>query len=396
MVKWVKIGDLGTIIRGNGLQKKDFTSNGVGCIHYGQIYTRLGFSLDKPLTYVDGDLASKLTSVSFGDLVIACTSENVEDVCKAVVWLGKEDIVTGSHSCVFKHKQNPKYIAYCFKTSDFFNQKKKYAIGAKVIDISKTNLENILLPIPSLEEQQRIVDILDKFEGMVENVEKELELRQKQYEYCRDKLFDFKEKDNIEVCTIGDLSRLVTKQTGFDYSSKIKPALTNVKSNSNIPFLQTRNFTGKLFDYKTEYYVPNETVKEFPKITLDERCVLLSIVGASIGNVGLFDAKVKCFLGGAICVVKPKKETNIDYLYYYLCSWKGQNLIRSKTKGAGQATVTIEDIREFAIELPPLETQNAVVAKLDKFEAIITNLKRELELRKKQYEYYREKLLTFE
>ena len=126
-VQMKPIKEIGKLVRGNGLQKKDFTEDGTGCIHYGQIYTRFGLSTSSTLTFVDSQLAAKLTKVSPGDLVIACTSENIEDVCKSVAWLGKEDIVTGGHACVFKHSENPKYIAYCFTTSAFFLQKRKYA-----------------------------------------------------------------------------------------------------------------------------------------------------------------------------------------------------------------------------------------------------------------------------
>ena len=187
-VEWKTLGEIGEIIRGNGLQKTDFVEEGVGCVHYGQIYTRLGFSLDKTLTFVPKELAEKLTTVEPGNLIIACTSENIEDVCKSVVWLGNENIVTGGHACVFKHHENPKYIGYCFLTHDFFNQKKKYAYGAKVIDIKTEKLSLIQIPLPSLARQQEIVSILDTFEASIANLEAQLEQRQKQYEYYREEL----------------------------------------------------------------------------------------------------------------------------------------------------------------------------------------------------------------
>ena len=190
-VQMKPIKEIGKLVRGNGLQKKDFTEDGTGCIHYGQIYTRFGLSTSSTLTFVDSQLAAKLTKVSPGDLVIACTSENIEDVCKSVAWLGKEDIVTGGHACVFKHSENPKYIAYCFTTSAFFLQKRKYAYGAKVIDIKTEKLGEITLPVPSLEKQQEIVDKLDTFEALISNIKQEIELRQKQYEFYREKLLTF-------------------------------------------------------------------------------------------------------------------------------------------------------------------------------------------------------------
>ena len=197
-VEWKKMSEVGTFIRGNGLQKKDFTESGVGCIHYGQIYTKLNTFTDKTLTYCSENVAKKLTPVHPGDLIIACTSENVEDVCKSVAWLGKEDLVTGGHACVFSHHENPKYIAYLLQTENFFQQKKKYARGVKVIDIKVADLQKITLPIPSLEEQHRIVSILDRFESLTTSLQSglpaEIAARRQQYEHYRDKLLTFKRK----------------------------------------------------------------------------------------------------------------------------------------------------------------------------------------------------------
>lgn len=197
-VEWKKMSEVGTFIRGNGLQKKDFTESGVGCIHYGQIYTKFNTFTDKTLTFCSENVARKLTPVHPGDLIIACTSENVEDVCKTVAWLGKEDIVTGGHACVFSHHENPKYIAYLLQTENFFQQKKKYARGVKVIDIKVADLQKITLPIPSLEEQHRIVSILDRFESLTTSLQSglpaEIAARRQQYEHYRDKLLTFKRK----------------------------------------------------------------------------------------------------------------------------------------------------------------------------------------------------------
>ena len=110
--------------------------------------------------------------------------------------------------------------------------------------------------------------------------------------------------DGVKFVKLGDLCTLVTKQTGFDYSNHIKARLLMEKEEGSVPYIQTKFFTGRVFDYNTDYYVPKDIVERFPKITLDERCLLFSIVGASIGNVGLFPGTTKCFLGGAICVAK--------------------------------------------------------------------------------------------
>ena len=192
----VRLGDIGSIVRGNGLQKKDFTEDGVGCIHYGQIYTKYGMVTEKTISFVEESLAEKLRKVEKGDIIFAVTSENIEDLCKCVVWLGEEKIVTGGHTAILKHNQNSKFLAYYFQTEAFHSQKRKMATGTKVMDVTATKLEEILIPLPSLEEQQRIVDILDRFDKLCNDISEglpaEIEARQKQYEYYREKLLTFK------------------------------------------------------------------------------------------------------------------------------------------------------------------------------------------------------------
>lgn len=193
--RWMHLGEVGEFVRGNGLQKKDFTETGIGCIHYGQIYTKLQTFTDRVLTFIPETLANKLVKVEKGNLIIATTSENVEDVCKAVAWLGDNTIVIGGHSVVYRHTLNPKYVAYYFQTENFAEQKRKYAQGVKVIDIKVSDLEKILIPVLPLSEQERIVNILDKFETLINDISKgmpaEIEARRKQYEYYRNKILSF-------------------------------------------------------------------------------------------------------------------------------------------------------------------------------------------------------------
>lgn len=197
-VEWKKMSEVGTFIRGNGLQKKDFTEEGVGCIHYGQLYTHYGTSATETITYCSSELAKKLRKAAKGDIVIATTSENVEDVCKAVAWLGEEEIAVSGDAFIYKHTQNPKYMAYLFQTASFFNYKKKKATGTKVIRLTGDAMGNYLAPIPSLEEQHRIVSILDRFESLTTSLQSglpaEIAARRQQYEHYRDKLLTFKRK----------------------------------------------------------------------------------------------------------------------------------------------------------------------------------------------------------
>ncbi|MEG2785125.1 MAG: restriction endonuclease subunit S, partial [Anaerovoracaceae bacterium] len=195
-VSIVTLGEIATIIRGGNFQKKDFRENGVPCIHYGQIYTKYGLSTIDTLTFIEKSVAEKSKFAQKNDIVMAVTSENVEDVCKCVVWLGEEDVAISGHTAIIKHNQNAKFLAYYFNTATFFKDKKKLAHGTKVIEVTPSTLAKIKIPLPPLPEQQRIVDILDRFDTLCNDISSglpaEIKARQQQYEYYRDKLLTFK------------------------------------------------------------------------------------------------------------------------------------------------------------------------------------------------------------
>ena len=191
---------IGKFIRGSGLQKKDFTESGIGCIHYGQIYTYYGTYTDRTKSYVSEEFAKKARKAKHGNLVIATTSENDDDVCKAVAWLGNSEIAVSSDACFYTHNLNPKYVAYFFQTKQFQKQKSPFITGTKVRRVNADDLAKIKIPVPSPEEQERIANILDKFDiltsSISEGLPKEINLRKKQYEHYRDLLLTFP-KDNL-------------------------------------------------------------------------------------------------------------------------------------------------------------------------------------------------------
>ena len=182
-------------MRGGNFQKKDFVEEGKPCIHYGQMYTHFGVYADKTLTFVSDEVFAKSKQAVQGDIVMAVTSENVDDVCKCTAWLGEDTIAVSGHTAIIHHNQNAKYLSYFFHSAAFYNQKVKLAHGTKVIEVTPDKLNGITIDLPSLDEQERIVGIIDRFDSLcndiTEGLPAEIEARQKQYEYYRDKLLHF-------------------------------------------------------------------------------------------------------------------------------------------------------------------------------------------------------------
>jgi len=201
-VEWKTLGEVGELIRGSGLQKKHFRAEGVPCIHYGQIYTYYGTFADETISFVTKEHSKKLRKAQKGDVLISGVSENIEDICTPLGWFG-DDVCISGDMFAFRHNQNTKYITYLLKTTDFSRYKERYAHGAKVTRLSRDRLLEYKIPIPPLDQQERIVSILDKFDALVNDISiglpAEIEARQKQYEYYREKLLTFKELDEKEA-----------------------------------------------------------------------------------------------------------------------------------------------------------------------------------------------------
>ena len=192
-VEMKAMGEIGSFIRGSGIQKSDFVEKGLPCIHYGQVHTKYGLSATSTISFINESLFKKCKKAVKDDIVIATTSEDAEGVAKPVAWLGNEEVAISGDAYIFHHNQNGKFMAHQLVSHRFMLFKVKYATGTKVVRISGDSMAKFIVPLPSLTEQQRIVTILDTFEASIANLEAQLSLRQKQYEYYRNMLLTFDE-----------------------------------------------------------------------------------------------------------------------------------------------------------------------------------------------------------
>lgn len=391
-VEYVPLSSIGTIKRGNGLQKKDFVKAGIGCIHYGQIYTKFGLFTNKTLTYVDKELADHLLHIEKGDLVIACTSENVEDVCKAVAWLGDDSIVTGGHSCVLHHNQNPKYIAYFFQTESFQRQKRKYAYGTKVIDIKPDSIGKIEIPLPPLPVQEEIVRILDAFTELQAELQAELQKRKQQYNYYLDNLLNFK-NINRGGCQAEVRWMKMSEVASFTYGYTSK-----AQDLGNVRYIRITDITdkGQLNPKNGKYVSLTEEVRPY---LLKKGDLIMARTGATYGKTLYYNEDYPSAYASFLIKITLNQLVDSKYYWHFTRSsiyWEQANRL---VGGGAQPQFNTGAISQVIIPLPSLEEQNRIVFILDRFDRLTNDLTSglpaEIEKRRQQYEYYRDKLLTF-
>ena len=192
------MGEVGEFVRGRRFTKSDAVESGIPSIHYGEIYTHYKTAAHETLTQVRSDLVDQLRFAHPGDVIVAAVGETVSDVGKAVAWLGEEPVAIHDDTFMFRgHKMNPTFVSYFFQTSAFHDQKEKHVARAKVKRLSGASLATIEMPTPALEEQARVVEALNKFDALVNDLSvglpAELVARRKQYEHYRDRLLTFEE-----------------------------------------------------------------------------------------------------------------------------------------------------------------------------------------------------------
>ncbi|NES14585.1 MULTISPECIES: restriction endonuclease subunit S [Micromonospora] len=161
------LSNAGTLTRGRRFVKSDYVQSGLGCIHYGQIYTDYGASATHTVTYLPESFRDSMRLAQPGDVVIAGTSENVEDVGKAVAWLGDDDVAVHDDCFIFHHDLDPKFVSYFFASPLFQHQKRRFTSETKVVRISAANLNKIVMPVPPRDEQERISGMADAMDVQV-------------------------------------------------------------------------------------------------------------------------------------------------------------------------------------------------------------------------------------
>lgn len=255
--------------------------------------------------------------------------------------------------------------------------------GSTISRLYNGIIESTYVAVPPLPEQQRIAEGLSDMDELILSLEKLIEKKKAIKQGAMQELLTGKRRlpgfsGEWGKRKLSTYCSLITKQTGFDYSAYIKPVLIKESLPGTLPMIQTINFRGKNFSFETDYYIPKSVASLFPNIVLNTKCVLFSIVGASVGNIGLYPGGTS-FCGGAIGITRFYNENDADWVFYYMSSPEGQSQINYVTKGGAQATVTIADIRNFVIPSPEKEERESIVRIMSDLDDEILNIENRLE-----------------
>ena len=168
--EWVRIRSLGEIVRGSGIKRNETVQQGLPCVRYGELYTTYQTLFTSAVSFIAPDLYEKCKHFSYGDVLMTLTGENKPDIAKAVAYLGTEPIAaSGDLAFWTQHGMNPLFLSYIMASPYIIARKVALATGDIIVHISGDKLGTILLPVPPLAEQERIVACIQEAELVIEN-----------------------------------------------------------------------------------------------------------------------------------------------------------------------------------------------------------------------------------
>ena len=386
-VEFRELGEICEFNRGKFLSKSDKDLGDIPMILYGELYTTYGDYISRIISCTSMERAQKASVATFGDILLPISSTTKEaQIGKASALMTKMPVYIGGDALILSHNQNPGFLVYCLNSKKFEKEKMKCVSGTTITHLSPSKLAKIKLPVPPMEVQREIVRILDSFTLLTAELTAELTARKKQYEFYRDFLLSFDELDKngggCELKILGDIGEV-------RMCKRILKEQTSV--NGEIPFYKIGTF-GK----EADAYISKELFDEYrskynyPKIGE----VLISASG-TIGRAVIFNGNDAYFQDSNIVWIENDEGQVLNrYLFYFyqIADW-------NIAEGGTIKRLYNDNLKKIKIPVPSLQTQQKVVDILDKFDTLVNSitegLPREIELRRKQYEYYRELLLNF-
>lgn len=243
----------------------------------------------------------------------------------------------------------------------------RIASGSTFAEISGKMLGNLELVFPSKKEQSKIGSFFSNIDSLISLEQKKYDKLTQVKKSMLEKMFP-KEGATVPeirfagftgdwvIQNLNNICSIITKQTGFDYSETIKPSLFTDKIDNTYSFIQNKDFEGLNINLDTDFYIPVKIAEKFPKITLDQPSLLISISGR-IGNVGLFSLDTKAFIGGAVGICKLNNVEDGKIALFELQSPTGQLYFKSLIKASSHANITVEDIRQIVVTIPKEECE---------------------------------------
>ena len=398
-VEYKKIGDVCTIharIGWQRLTKKEYQTSGDYLLITGTDFTETHEVNYSTCVYVSEDryLQDEKLQLRNGDILI--TKDATIGKVAQVQNLPKPATLN-SHIFVVRCKDNSlnhRFMLYYLTSEHFMNVVAKRKTTGIFASLPQYIFSQILIPVPPLEVQAEIVRILDKFTSLTAELTAELTLRKQQYSYYRDKLLTF--GDETPRVTLGEV--IHSLRTGLNPRKFFK---LNTEDAHNYYITIREMHNGKIMPTDKTDRINDEAMRLCNKRSnLEAGDVLFSGTGTIGETVVIEETPTNWNIKEGIFAIKPKQDRiQPHFLRHILNSSSIKNAYMDKAVYGTMHSITMKDMLTLQIPVPPIEQQIRIAQILDRFDSLCNDLTHglpaEISARRKQYEYYRDKLLTF-
>ena len=433
--EWVRIRSLGEIVRGSGIKRNETVQQGLPCVRYGELYTTYQTSFTSAVSFIAPDLYEKCKHFSYGDVLMTLTGENKPDIAKAVAYLGTEPIAaSGDLAFWTRHGMNPLFLSYIMASPYIIARKVALATGDIIVHISGDKLGTILLPVPPLAEQERIVACIQKAELVIENYAikatalqklqdsfsealkksilqeavqgklvpqdpsdepaealleriraekqrliKEGKIKKDKHEsiiFRRDNSH-YEKRGSEEVCIDNELPFEIPENWCWSRLSALCKSISDGDHQpppqvlSGVPFVVISNVSSGKIDLTNTRFVPHDYYKNLHESRIPCRDDILFTVTGSYGIVIPVDTEDTFCFQRHIALLKPLQITT-----KFLSTWLKTPIVYEQCKhcatGTAQKTVGLNSLKNILIPIPPVNEQVRILEQLENVLPLIT------------------------
>ena len=429
--EWVRVRSLGNIVRGSGIKRTEIIKVGKPCVRYGEIYTTYHTSFTQAVSFIPEELYEHCKHFGYGDVLMTLTGENKPDIAKAVAYLGDDKIAAGGDLAYWTaHGMHPLYLTYLMTSPYIISRKVELATGDIIVHISGDKLGTILIPIPPLSEQQRIVEkILEVETKLTEYADKEISLNALQKNFPdalkksilqwavqgklvpqdpadepasvlleriraekewlikaakikRDKHESvilrrdnshYEKRGSEEVCVDDYLPFELPNNWQWErlinlYNFIDYRGSTPTKIESGIPLVTAKNVKKGYIDYKIREYISKEEYSTRQSRGISQKGDILFTTEAPLGNVALAD--LEQFSAGQRLITLQQYTAhpliNNTLVMYFMLSDCFQSQLIEQSTGTTVKGIKADKLKQLWIPVPPLQEQVRILEQLRK------------------------------